>query len=305
MVASSFVNFLFHTLCYNGGVKRYVWIFVIILLLVAIAEVVIAILLGLHFFAPSVFNLPVKGSPTVTQAVTSMPTVSQPSSANAFPAQILDLTNWKLTLPVGKAESPTEIKQLALAHYLLEPWFVVTADKKGVRFRAPVTGVTTSGSGYPRSELREMVNNGTKKASWSSTSGTHTLFLDQAITQVPKKKQHIVTGQIHDADDDVIVIRLDYPTLYVNVDGENVVVLDNTYQLGKRFTVQFVVEKGKTDVFYNNSTTISYTLNKNYSGAYFKAGAYTQSNCEREDASHCNENNYGEVVLYQVKVLHK
>ncbi len=43
----------------------------------------------------------------------------------------------------------------------------------GVQFRAPVDGVTTSGSSYPRSELREMTDSGSSEASWSSTSGTH------------------------------------------------------------------------------------------------------------------------------------
>jgi len=223
-----------------------------------------------------------------------------------LPAEVLDLTNWKITLPIGSSEKPTEVKQPVLKNYELDPWFVVTSDGKAVRFRASVNSVTTNGSNYPRSELREMTDGGKTKAGWASTSGTHTMFLDQAITAVPKTKKHVVAGQIHDAEDDIIVIRLEYPNLYVNVDGDNVVTLDKNYTLGKRFTAKFVVHEGKTDVYYNNSTKPVYTLPKNYSNGYFKAGAYTQSNCNREASrALCSDDNYGEVVLYQLEVTHQ
>ncbi|MBP9719460.1 MAG: polysaccharide lyase family 7 protein [Candidatus Levybacteria bacterium] len=245
------------------------------------------------------------GSETPTGNVTAVPSQSTtPSSLK--PAKVLNLTNWKITLPIGSDEKPTEVKQPVLTTYELNPWFVSIDNGKAVRFRAPVSSVTTSGSNYPRSELREMTNNGTQQASWSSSTGIHTMTVDQAITAVPTTKKHVVAGQIHDADDDVIVIRLEYPKLYVNVDGDNVVTLEENYQLGKRFTVKFVAQNGQTKVYYNGNTTPAYTLTKDYIGAYFKAGAYTQSNCNREgQTSLCNDNNYGEVVIYDVDVTHR
>ncbi len=229
-----------------------------------------------------------------------------PGTAATYPAQVLNLTNWKETLPIGAAESPAEIKQPALATYKIDPWFIVSSDGKGVRFRAPVNGVTTSGSGYPRSELREMISNGTANASWSSSTGTHTMFLDEMVTAVPQTKRHIVVGQIHDANDDVIVIRLEYPKLFIDINGADGPVLDPAYTLGKRFTVKFVVSGGKTSIYYNGSTTPAYTLTKSYSGAYFKAGAYTQSNCSTEGStSLCTASNFGEMVIYQVLVSHQ
>ena len=69
------------------------------------------------------------------------------------PSQVFNLTNWKLTLPIGLLKSPAEIKQPELGTYKIDPWFIVAPDG-GVRFRAPVNGVTTGGSNYPRSELR-------------------------------------------------------------------------------------------------------------------------------------------------------
>jgi hypothetical protein len=90
----------------------------------------------------------------------------------------------------------------------------------------------------------------------------------------------------------------------VNVNGKNLYVLDAHYTLGKRFAIKFVVENGKTAVYYNNSTSPVYILARNYSGAYFKAGVYTQSNCSKEQTSLCNENNYGEVIIYNAVVTH-
>lgn len=248
---------------------------------------------------------------TMTKAPsTPVPSTPSPSGVNTavgngYPSQVFDLTNWKETLPLGESEKPREIKQTELNTFKISPWFIAAEDKSFVQFRAPVDGVTTSGSGYPRSELREMTDSGKKNASWSSTSGTHTMSIDQAITAVPKTKKHVVAGQIHDADDDVIVIRLEYPNLYVNVDGDNVKTIDSNYELGKRFTVKFEVKDGKTNIFYNGESSPTYTLDKSYSGAYFKAGAYTQSNCSREASGDCNESNYGEVRIYSLNVTHQ
>lgn len=255
--------------------------------------------------------------PTVTPASAAVstikpleaPVITQITQATELPKNTvtllgIDLTNWKLTLPSG-SEKPTEIKQPELAAYKIDPWYVFLPSQGAARFRAAVNGTTTSGSKYPRSELREMTNNGTTNASWSSTDGTHTMTIDEAITAVPQTKKHVVAGQIHDADDDVIVIRLEYPALYVNVDGKNAFTLDSNYSLGKRFKLKFEVSNGQTKVYYNDSTDPVFTLDKSYSGAYFKAGAYTQSNCSKEPSSLCNDDNYGEVVIYNATVSHQ
>jgi len=226
----------------------------------------------------------------------------QAEAASKYPAQVIDLANWKQTLPTGSSKKPQEIKADKLSTYLNDPFFLVDASGQAVRFRAPVNGVTTSGSGYPRSELREMTNGGKDLASWSTTSGAHVMYIDQAITAVPKKKKHVVAGQIHDSEDDVIVIRLEYPQLFVDINGKKGPVLDPNYQLGKRFNVRFVAEGGKIKIFYNGNSNPAHTISKKGSGFYFKAGAYTQSNCSKE--SDCSSNNYGEVVVYNLQVGH-
>ena len=221
------------------------------------------------------------------------------------PPKALDLTNWKLTLPTGSSGDPIEIIQPELDSFELNPWFIASPEASAIRFRAAVNGVTTSGSNYPRTELREMVDRKTK-ASWSSGNGKHSLYIDQAITAVPSTKQDVVAGQIHDDERDIIVIRLDYPVLHVRINGTNVQTLDQNYTLGKRFNIRFEVNDNQTKVYYNNSTEPVYTLSKNYSGAYFKAGVYTQSNCDKEKVqSLCTNNNYGEVVIYRIEVSHQ
>lgn len=220
-----------------------------------------------------------------------------------YPAEVLNLTNWKQTLPIGSSRKPKEITPSSLSTYIHNLFFRTNTECTGVVFRAPVNGVTTSNSGYPRSELREMTNNGKSLASWSTTSGAHTMTIDEAITAVPKVKKHVVAGQVHDASDDVIVVRLEYPKLFVDINGKTGPTLDANYTLGKRFTVKFEASGGKIKVYYNGSTKPVYTLTKKGSGNYFKAGAYTQSNCSKEKKA-CNDNNYGEVVIYKLLVQH-
>ncbi|SCL17366.1 polysaccharide lyase family 7 protein [Micromonospora inyonensis] len=219
----------------------------------------------------------------------------------AVPADVLDLTNWKITLPIGASESPTEIKQPTLDSYQISPWFVTADSCRAVQFRAPVNGVTTSGSSYPRSELREMTSNGTANAAWSSTSGTHTLTVDLAFTRLPATKPHVVGAQIHDGSDDVTVFRLEGTNLYVtNGDTTHHKLVTSGYQLGTRIQVKFVVGGGQVRAYYNG--VLQTTLSRSFSGAYFKAGAYTQANCT--NSSPCSSDNYGQTLIYGLSVTH-
>ncbi|MGH3875328.1 MAG: polysaccharide lyase family 7 protein [Pseudonocardiaceae bacterium] len=218
------------------------------------------------------------------------------------PAGILDLTNWKETLPTGSSGHPTEVKQPELRTYSADPWFTPNARCDGVQFRAAVNGVTTSGSSYPRSELREMIGNGSREASWSTTSGTSIMEIDQAVTYLPHDKAHVVAGQIHDQKDDVTVFRLEGSKLYVTKgDDTHYKLVDDSYQLGTRFTAKFVAGKGQIKAYYNGMLVA--TIKVDSSSDYFKAGAYTQANCG--NSSPCKENNYGEVVIYGLTVSHQ
>jgi hypothetical protein len=223
-----------------------------------------------------------------------------------YPASVLDLTNWKLNIPLDEDNDgqSDEIKQPKLNTYSITPWFQNNENNTGVVFRANCGGTTTSGSGYPRSELREMINNGKNGASWSSDEGAHIMEIEQAITHLPKVKPHIVAGQIHDAHDDVIVFRLEGKKLFIDHNGDDGTVLTKNYEPGTKFKVKFEVSGGQVKSYYNDALVETYPVH--FSGAYFKAGAYVQSNCQGKKkvaGESCDA--YGEVVIYKVSVTHQ
>lgn len=222
-------------------------------------------------------------------------------SSRTYPADLLDLQNWKLTLPVETPHdgNPDEIPQPELAHFSIDPYFTLTKASDGVVFQANAGGATTRGSSYPRSELREMTNGGADLASWSTTSGTHRMTLREAITHVTPVKPHVVAGQIHDANDDVIMIRLEDSRLFVESNGDEAALLDPSYALGTVFTVQITASHGRIQVSYNGDSKAN--LEQNASGCYFKAGCYTQSNIDRGDAADA----YAQVVIYDLEVTHQ
>ena len=191
--------------------------------------------------------------------------------------------------------------QPELRTFKVDPWFLPTGGCDGVRFRAAVNGVTTSGSSNPRSELREMKNNGQDKAAWSSGSGTHTMVINESITHLPAGRPYVVAGQIHDSADDVQVFRLEGSSLWLT-DGNTThyKLITSSYQLGTRFEAKFVVSGNQIKAYYNGA--LQSTLSTSFSGAYFKAGAYTQANCGT--TSPCSSSNYGEVVINSLSVSH-
>lgn len=86
------------------------------------------------------------------------------------PARVLDLSSWMLTLPVegDRAGTPGEIKQPRLDSFVEPRYFFVNEQADGVVFRAHCGGITTKGSGFPRSELREMTEGGKVRAGWNT-----------------------------------------------------------------------------------------------------------------------------------------
>ena len=155
--------------------------------------------------AASACSRPPAPVPAPPPSAAPAPTPAPPGTAQV-PGQLLDLTNWKLTLPTGQEGKPEEIVEPELSSFTND-FFRLNDGRDGVVFTANAGGVTTSGSSYPRSELREM--NGQEKASWSNTAGTHTMRVREAVTRLPAVKPHVVAAQIHDAEDDVIEVRLE------------------------------------------------------------------------------------------------
>ncbi len=229
-------------------------------------------------------------------------TSSPTSSDDCVPAQILDVSPWKLQIPTG---SPTvEVKNPTLESYS-STYFQPNGSCSGVRFRAHTSGTTTSGSEYPRSELREVDDDGDKK-SWSTTSGMHRMFIDQAVTALPRGKREMGVGQIHNGDNDLMIVRVEGNKLLIKPNGSSAHVLDSNYELGERFTIELKASGGTISVYYNGGSSPAFSFTRKTGTAYFKAGAYVQSNCETEadEGESCGTSNYGEVVIYDLWIRH-
>jgi hypothetical protein len=211
------------------------------------------------------------------------------------PGDLIDLADWYLTLPTGKQGDPDTVENPDLATFTNE-FFTLDDTGEAVLFSARGDGVTTKNSRYPRSELREMT--GREKASWSNTSGTHTLDVCQAITKVPAAKPEVVAAQIHDGGDDVLQIRLEGQKLMVQYDdGKSEQIIDPDYQLGTPYHVRIVAADSKVEILYNGEKKAELPLKG--SGWYFKVGAYVQANGESGDA-----NSVGAVAVYALNVDH-
>lgn len=218
-----------------------------------------------------------------------------------IPNQILDFTNWKLTLPTGKAESPDEVSPSELKQgQVRKPYFWADSSDNSVVFRAPVNGVTTSGSGYPRSELREML--GGKGAAWTGTdSKYHTMVSELSFTAYPLGKPHVVGQQIHDTASDFTTLRLEGPNLYLTLgNNSHYKLIKNDYKLGDRIVWAFQVYRGKCNCYLNGKLVGTIDASK-LTGGYFKAGAYTQANTSTKGI---DKSGWGEVKLFQCKVTH-
>lgn len=218
-----------------------------------------------------------------------------------IPADILDLSCWKITMPFSsekKKGKALEIKHPDFLKYKAPNNFFVNSEKDGVVFRAHCTSATTKSSKYPRCELREMKPDGKTKASWTTSVGKHTMIIDQAITAVPPVKSHVVCAQIHDAKDDLMMVRLEGKKLFVERNKIGDVMLDANYKLGTKFQIKIEAENGKVKVWYNKELKMDWQVSAE--GCYFKAGCYTQSNPSKGD----KPESFGEVVIYKLEVRH-
>lgn len=221
-----------------------------------------------------------------------------------MPAQILDLADWKLTLPVGgdRPGWPLEIVQPQLSGYHSE-FFETAPDRSSVMFRAPVAGLAQPGSDFARTELREMAADGTSQASWSNHDGRHSMEIRQRISALPQIRPALVAGQIHDAHEYVVLVRLDRNRLFVKAENRDIGVLDADYQLGTMFTVRLVAEDGRIKIYYDDELKVDYA--RSCDSCYFKAGAYLQANPQSgKNHAVTPAGDYGQVDISALSVDH-
>jgi hypothetical protein len=215
------------------------------------------------------------------------------------PNSVIDLDNWKLTLPIAQngAHEPQEIKQPYLRTYQ-SPFFQLNDAGTGMVFRAQVDGAPVVRDGFVRTELREMTCGGTRKAAWSSVGSVNTMTIRESIDHLPPGRPSLVAGQIHGTDSHyVALVRLDGSQLFVKTENGTAGVLDDDYQVGTIFTVTLASSDGCVRVYYNG--VLKVTLQDDCDGCYFKAGVYLQSSAKWD-----SPDAYGQVTIYDIQVTH-
>lgn len=236
----------------------------------------------------------------MTQCVCPPCHCHESADKKTVPGEILDLTNWYVTLPTGKEGHPVTVKNPEILKYS-DANFKVNETGDGVVFTGPCDGVTTVNSHYPRSELRE--TKGKDLAAWSISKGSHNMTFTGCVTNLPVYKPEVVIGQIHDAEDDVLMIKCSGSTIVVMFMGKTVKVADEDYKLGDKYTIKIFAEKGTISVYYNDMTKPVYTTKAKSSNTdnYFKVGCYTQSNPTKGKSK---PGEYGQTVVFAASVKH-
>jgi hypothetical protein len=223
-----------------------------------------------------------------------------PIDGSRTPGENFDLSHWKLTLPDATA---SEVKQPLLATYT-SPFFYTAADGAMVLF-APVTGGTTSGSTFPRSELRELIDGRNSSSNWTAF-GTHILNAQCRIVQMATEP-HIIIGQIHGYDASTLV-KLQYKNGNIEAAIRNSptgsdtrYTLISNHRPGDLITYQIKVVDGVVTVSANGATATKDVFASDAAWKavtfYFKAGAYVQDNVGASTEG-------GAVAFYQVAATH-
>ncbi|MEW1877580.1 polysaccharide lyase family 7 protein [Pseudarthrobacter phenanthrenivorans] len=215
------------------------------------------------------------------------------------PASVLNLDNWKLSVPVVSNSDghPSEILQPELRHYSSK-YLSVAPGRKEVIFQTPAQSAIQPGSEFPRTELREMTDGGQQEAKWSTRTGTHQLVVEQAVTALPTTTPDVIVGQIHNADEFVLIVRLDGKHLYSRTQDGKTDTLNDNYNLKTFFTLKILATEGSISVYYNDELKASHK--KNCSSCYFKAGMYLQTNTDSGESP----DSIGEVHIRSLEVSH-
>jgi len=230
-----------------------------------------------------------------------------------FNSDNFDLSGWKLTLPIsGSSSNALEIKNLV--GYEQAQYFYDAPDGSMV-FRADTTGATTSGSRYPRSELREMA--GSELAWWTLADGgtmSGTLKIDAVPVKTGGIEGRLIFAQIHGTSEELLRMYWENDTVYfindqagssnkettfsfANADGE-------APKIAKGEVFSYLIDvQGDTmsvQIFADGQTYTSVSkLNSVWQSDefYFKAGVYLGVNASSGTGS-------GQVSYYGLDLSH-
>jgi len=209
---------------------------------------------------------------------------------------------------IGRPAAHTDYDAATIAGgYSSDPEFIQNAAGDAVQFRVRMDAKTTSsGTKYPRSELRELNEAGTGNAAWDGSSGTHYMEGISRVTHLPPVKPWVVFCQVHDASSDLVrvqtegspgALKLVMRNTPPGSSTETVTTVQASYTLGTDIVWRLEVIGGAGKLYIGG--TVVGTFPAGESGCYFKAGAYAQSNSTIDAASE-----YAAVELRNLKCWH-
>lgn len=220
---------------------------------------------------------------------------------------MIDLSTWNLTIPQGTPAltiaTPTLVKGFKDSYF--------HSDTGTLFFWAPVTGSTSTGSDYPRSELRETNPDGSLR-NWLYSAADNEMKATLMVNQVPSVGK-VVIGQIHVFQGSAPMLKLEYQykdktgdgnivaklrVLPTDADG-TVITLATGIKLNTRFAYSLHLTKAG-ELAINVADKIYTTrLNSKWANTqfYYKAGAYISDN-----TGYASEG--GMVTFYSLAVTH-
>jgi hypothetical protein len=249
-------------------------------------------------------------SATPTPTKTPSPTPSKtPSPAPTATPVPIDFSIWELQEPSGSGTSPTITYPLT---GYSTAYFYVAADGSQA-FMDTATGITTSGSSHPRTEMREMTSG--SPAAWAST-GINTETVSGKVTlQGDGSSGTSTIGQVFNSTLDIPLCELQY-TQAANSSGGNFQVLyeeakgagNNTYfssvcAVGSTYSYELALSAGVLTVSINGTVVYTHTPSSGIQADqfYFKCGDYDQTSV----AGSVTTTPYTIVEASAIKVVHQ
>lgn len=227
------------------------------------------------------------------------------------PSDHFDLSHWKLTLPTSTSGTtdgrPEEIPPEKLSAGYSSDRFFYSGTNEEMVFWCPVNGVTTKGTDYPRTELREMIDPGDDNVCWAAP-GTHVLDVRCRVSEVPSS-QKVVIGQIHGYSGKARPLiklqffkgRIEALVKESPTKGKDLKLTFPEVGLDKDFDYEIQLHDGLLNVSVNGSMQSIKVFEKDPEWAqqtlYFKVGAYVQDN-EGPDSEGAR------VLISRLRVIH-
>lgn len=219
-----------------------------------------------------------------------------------YPADLFGPNKWKITIPTSTAGKIDEIKPPAFGTYSSK-YFELNQARDSALMRVWHGGDTTQNSKNPRSELRERVNDN-PEGYWAVDGKlSHRLHVVGKVNRFTKVKPHVVVAQLHNRPDDVWVLRIEGPNVYItNWNDAHAYPIISNYKPGDVYDFEALIKPNGETSFKYNGKQVAGPAKTTGAEFYFKAGNYLQSNPETAPSESTTE--YSEVELYVAEATH-